>query len=155
MNVKESLPNVVAALIRKSHKREFAVALMVVGAFALFAAAPAGGQSPFEAATPVPTPIPGGAAAIGQTPAAAPTRGAGSPGLVQKPLTILFNVGEHTVFPPDNDCAGLIRQALEQRALVPLPASDRPERDKRCAEEMKHALQLEQTEPLCASGPCW
>ena len=132
-----------------------ALRIVAVLAFVLLGSSSAGAQGNFLSATPTPTPIPGGAAAIGETLSPEPTRGAGSPGLIQHPQSIEFSVGSISVFPPDNDCAHLILQALQKHAPVTVPVSDRRERDARCAEQMNRALDLERTRPECAEGPCW
>jgi len=111
-------------------------------------------QGLFASGTPTPTPIPGGAAAIGE-PTAMSTKGAGSPGVIQHPQPTEFSVGGESVFPPNRECASLILQALGQHAPVAIPASDRPQSDQRCQEQMNRALTLERTRPECASGPCW
>jgi hypothetical protein len=121
--------------------------LLAICVFLLLGSGSARAQGFFASSTPVPTPIPGGAAEIGE-PSATSTKGPGTPGAVQLPEPqVIMHVGGEPVLARTGKCAAAILHALEGHTAVPAPNKD-------CADEMNRALDLQRTRPECASGPC-
>jgi hypothetical protein len=137
--------------------RFVATALLGVAALLAFCVVTVRAQGPAGSDTPNPTAIPGGAAAIGEptsvwTPSASKKVG-GMTGPVQQPQSTYVNVGGETVSLPNAECARLVAEALQRKAVVPVPDSSGSSSSGWCADAMNRALELQRTRPEPTGWP--